>query len=105
MRSPDPLLQELKREFQLLYGPRFRQMILYGSYARGDAQQGSDVDILLVLKDVSDPAAERERLSELLFRLALKYDVVVSVIPADEHALETRRKPLFLNVKREGLII
>lgn len=105
MRSPEPLLQELKREIQIVFGPRFRQMILYGSYARGEAQQGSDVDILLVLKDVSDPLAERERLSELLWRLALKYDVVLSVIPVDEHALETRRKPLFLNVKREGVIV
>jgi hypothetical protein len=61
------------------------------------------VDILLVLKDVSDPLAERERISELVFRLALEHDVVLSVIPVDEYALETRQKPLFLNVKREGV--
>jgi predicted nucleotidyltransferase len=105
MRAPEPILEELKQEIQMEFGPRFRQMILYGSYARGEAQQGSDMDILLVLKDVSDPLVERERLSELLWRLALKYDIVLSVIPVDEHALETRQKPLFINVKREGVII
>jgi predicted nucleotidyltransferase len=105
MKSPEPLLQEFKREVQTVYGPRFRQLILYGSYARGEAQQGSDVDVLLVLEGVSDPLAERERLSELICRLALEYDVVLSVIPVDEHALMTLRKPLFLNAKREGIAV
>lgn len=105
IETAKPILQELKREAQAIYGQRFQQMILYGSFARGEAQKGSDLDILLILKDVSDPLAERERLSELLWRLALEHDVVLSVLPVDAQAFETRQKPLFLNVKREGITI
>lgn len=105
IKTPEPVLQKLKRTAQEMYGQRFRQMILYGSYARGEAQTGSDVDILLVLKDVSDPLAERDRLSEVLWQLALEHGIVLSVLPVDEQAFETRQTPLFLNVKREGVTI
>lgn len=100
-----PVLQELKHELQRIYGPRFRRMILYGSYARDEAHEGSDVDILLILGDAHDPLAERERLSEVLCWLALQHRVVLSVLPVDERVFETRQKPLFLNVKREGIVI
>lgn len=99
------MLQKLKRELVRVYGPRFRQMILHGSYARGDAQDGSDVDILLVLEDADDPLGERERLSEMLWQFALEYDAVLSVLPVDEELFASREKPLFLNVKREGVVV
>lgn len=99
------LLQELKHQLKQIYGQRFKQMILYGSYARNEAHQGSDVDVLVILGNVQDPLAERERLSELISWLALHYGVVLSVLPVDEQAFETRQKPLFLNVKREGIVV
>jgi predicted nucleotidyltransferase len=105
MKTPETSLEQLKDKVQEIYGPRFRRMILYGSYARGEAQEGSDVDILLVLKNVSDPLAERERLSDVLWQLALEHTIVLSVLPVDEHAFETRQTPLFLNVKREGVTL
>jgi len=80
-------------------------MILYGSYARDEAYEGSDVDVLLILSDVRDPLAERERLSEVIWWLALQHGVVLSVLPVDEEAFETRQKPLFLNARREGIVI
>jgi len=62
-----PLLQELKGELRKIYGPRLKQLILYGSYARGEAETGSDLDCMVVLDEVEDPLAEREGLSELIF--------------------------------------
>jgi len=48
---------------------------------------------------------ERERLSEVIWWLALQHGVVLSVLPVDEKVFETRQKPLFLNVRREGIVI
>ena len=103
--SVKPILQELRREVQDIYGRAFRQMILYGSFARDDAEQGSDVDVLLVLSDIPDPLAELERLSEVIWRLALRYGVVLSVVPVDESEFASRETPLFLNVRREGVLV
>ena len=97
-----PMLEEFKHELQRLYGANFRRLILYGSYARRDAREGSDVDLLVVLREVEDPLRERERLSELISRLSLRYNVVLSVLPVAEEDL-ARPKPLFLNVRKEGI--
>ncbi len=43
--------QAVKSELQTLYGKRLAKLILYGSYARGDQHEGSDIDFLVVLKD------------------------------------------------------
>ncbi len=98
-----PILSELKRELSTIYGSRLKYLLIYGSYARGEAEEGSDLDLMVVLDQAADPLAERERLSELLFELSLKHDVVLSVLPVGEYALQQERKPLFINARREGV--
>lgn len=45
------IVSQLKAHWQRLYGDRLVKMILFGSQARrGDAEFGSDIDILVVLK-------------------------------------------------------
>ncbi len=45
------LSQDVKQALTELYGERLDRVILYGSYARGDFHNESDVDFLVVLKD------------------------------------------------------
>ena len=99
-----PLLEEFKRALKEIYGPRFKSLIVYGSYARGEADDGSDLDLLVILDRADDPVAEREKLSDVILELSLKYDLVVSVLIASEGSLE-RPSPLFLNLKREGIAV
>jgi len=100
-----PILSELKRELSTIYGSRLKYLLVYGSYARGEAEEGSDLDIMVVLDQPADPPAERERISELLLELSLKYDIVLSVLPVGKYSLEQERKPLFINARREGVPI
>ena len=61
-----PLLRALRMALQDLYGDRLHSVVLYGSYARGEAAEGadSDVDILVVLKGDVNPWKESERMSK-----------------------------------------
>jgi len=43
-----PILDEAKERLQNIYGGRLKEIILYGSYARGDATEGSDIDLILI---------------------------------------------------------
>ena len=68
MRGPDdslPLVRRLKARLAEAYGPRFAGLVLYGSYARGEAGPDSDVDLLVVLNGPVDRWAEIERLLDV----------------------------------------
>ena len=47
------LIQQYVIEIKKIYGLHLRKVILYGSYARGDFQSDSDVDIIILL-DMTD---------------------------------------------------
>jgi len=53
------------------------RIILFGSYARGDAREDSDVDLLVIEPQVEDRAREMVRLSRLLHPLGLPSEILV----------------------------
>ncbi|WP_298269071.1 nucleotidyltransferase domain-containing protein [Geobacter sp.] len=101
----DQLLAETRSELQRIYGPRLKEIILFGSYARGDFTDDSDVDIIIVLDTLQDIVTERERYLTAISDISLKYDTVVSVIPYEATAFHTRRSPLLLNIRHEGMAL
>ncbi|MFN3967254.1 MAG: nucleotidyltransferase domain-containing protein, partial [Endomicrobiia bacterium] len=52
-------LKEVVDRLRKLYGDNLSKVILYGSKARGDATDDSDIDILVVLKKIDDYSSER----------------------------------------------
>jgi len=60
-----PILDELKVGLKRIYGTRLKQVILFGSFARGEAEPDSDIDVAVVLDDYESPFQETERLGEL----------------------------------------
>jgi predicted nucleotidyltransferase len=97
------IINEARREFSALYRNRMKQMILYGSYARGDYTSGSDVDIALILDRIDDFSRERERYVRVLKKLSLKHDTLVSAVILDQRNIDVESSPLVLNIKREGI--
>jgi predicted nucleotidyltransferase len=71
---------ELEAGLKKFYGARFRDLLLYGSYARGTAWEGSDVDLLLLLEGPVDPVEEILRVQAVKAPLALDADLVISII-------------------------
>jgi uncharacterized protein len=85
------------------YGERLAGVILYGSQARGDAEPGSDVDLLVVLRGDISASAEVSRLSTPLAALSLRHDTVVSCVFVSEARYRSEQSPFLLNVRREGI--
>ncbi len=99
------ILKETRNELQKIYSDRLKEIILFGSYARGDFMDNSDIDIILLLEGVKDISTEREKYLPITGRLSLKYDTVISVIPFDFQVFHQKRTPLILNVNKEGIRI
>lgn len=98
-----PILEELHAEFRRMYQERFKQLILYGSHARGEATADSDIDVVAVIEGIVNPVTELGRLSGMISRISLKYDTLISVYPVSTEDFEHRDSPLLLNVRKEGV--
>lgn len=99
------LLIRVKEYLAERYGNRIKQVILYGSYARGEQHKDSDIDILVVVSNDIDPIEVEESLSDLLFEILLNEKELCSVIAIPEKLFEKYNSPFFLNVKETGVSI
>jgi predicted nucleotidyltransferase len=97
------ILKEFREEIEKLYGKRLKSIILYGSWARGDATEESDIDVLIVLKGKIIPGKEIDRMISIITEINLKYGVLISVYPVSEADFSTINSPLLMNVRREGV--
>lgn len=100
-----PILLEFKEKLRKEYGDRFLQMILYGSYSRGTAKQDSDIDLLIVLSEMSSPFEEIEKLTEIKYGLMLKHDILLSTNPVDKKTISHSLLPIYKNIMKEGIAV
>jgi len=98
-------LKEFKTNLNRIYGEQLKAVYLYGSYARGENVEGSDLDVVVVLKDFQRRAAEIRRTSELVGNLSLDYEITVSPLFLRENEWETNKFALLRNVKAEGVAL
>ena len=86
-----------------IYGPRLKRLVLFGSWARGDAQPKSDVDLLVVLEGPAGAYKEAKRSSRVATRAAAYRDTALSFVHMSEEDFSEDRRPLVQSVKKEGI--
>jgi predicted nucleotidyltransferase len=80
------------------------KVILFGSHARGDADEGSDLDFLVIEREVPDRLAEAVKLRRALRGLGAPIDVIVM----DEALVKRRAKvkgTMVDRALREGRVV
>jgi predicted nucleotidyltransferase len=97
------VLEKLRSRFDSLYGERLVRLVLFGSHARGDAEPGSDIDVLVVLRGPVEPCAEIGRTIDAVAATSLDRDVVVACVFVSEEDFLREQSHLLLNVRREGV--
>ena len=75
MLTDQAIKNAVRRVVEAAHAPL--KVILFGSYARGSATEGSDLDLLVVERDVPDMGAEMIRLGDALIHLDVGIDLLV----------------------------
>ena len=100
------ILREIVKIYRAVYGEQLVKIILYGSYARGDYDSESDVDIVALVH------GEREALQRQLRQvwdvsadLELEFGTILSptVIPYEEYEQYRNDLPYYRNIAQEGV--
>ena len=105
-----PVVEQIAWEYKTmlldLYGDDLVELVLYGSYARGDQHEESDVDFAIVLlrPDVR-PSAEILKTAPLASRLSLKYGLMISSLPVSLQKKQHSVQGLYRDIRKEGITI
>jgi type I restriction enzyme S subunit len=97
------LVREFRRGLDAIYGSRLKGVYLYGSFARAEADEDSDVDVAVVLQGPVNPRLEGKRTIELVSNLSLRENCLL--IPFFLSEEEHRKTPYAVHrsIVREGV--
>ena len=101
----ESVLIRIKEHLTRIYGNRIKRVVVYGSFAKGEADEESDVDIAVVVADKLSPNKVEKNLDELLFQILMEKSELVTVFVIPESKFDTYKSPLILNIKEEGVPI
>lgn len=81
------------------------KVILYGSEARGDTHNSSDIDLLILLNKDKVTLEDEEKITFPLYLLELKSGVLISLLVIPKTKWENRpfKTPFYINIMNEGI--
>jgi predicted nucleotidyltransferase len=98
------ILRDLKDNLLIQYHDSVKNVILFGSQAKGKAHSDSDYDILILLdKDYS--GKDENKILDICYEIDLKYNIII-----DAHLLSLKeltsirgKQPIFVNAINSGI--
>jgi predicted nucleotidyltransferase len=99
-------LEDLKKKLVHLLGPQAFKMVLFGSRARGDYGEESDVDVAILVRGLTREMKRRilDRVAEIELEYLLPMSVLVLSEDEFEH-LKKRERRTALDIEREGIVL
>ena len=103
-------IQEFVNKVNELLGNRAKKIILYGSYARGDFNEGSDIDIM-ILTDLTDDEINqyRDKIVDIAYDIEWEnnFDIYLSPLlkNLDKFNYWLEALPFYMNVQKEGVVL
>ncbi len=104
------IIDEFVKGVNEILGDRVKKIIPYGSYARGDYDKSSDIDIM-ILTDLNDNEIleYREKILDYAYDIEWNnnFDIVVSPLikNIDKYNKRIDVIPFYMNIQKEGVII
>ena len=91
--------------YRVVYGDDIVEIVLFGSYARGNYTEDSDIDIVALVQGSRENLQEKlKKVWDVSAELGLENDIIVSpmVVPYDEFLKYKQILPYYRNIAEEG---
>jgi len=99
----DSLVDAVATDLRALYGDRLVRLLVFGSRGRGDAEEESDLDLLVVLDELESPWVELRRMDEVLWRHTERSGVTVSAWPVSIAEFDHPTTPALIRARSEAV--
>lgn len=102
----EKMKEDLVRGLRLIFGDDIQMIILYGSVARNEGTEESDIDIAIIMrKDMEE--VEKEQFIRWSAEMDIQYNRVFSIVDIREEQLEKWGDilPFYKNVREEGVVL
>ena len=102
------IVSELVKVHQSVYGDQIVKIVLYGSYARGNYDSESDVDMVALVRGDREVLQEQlKQVWDVSSELEIEFGTILSpaVIPYEEYEQFVDILPYYKNIAEEGVVI
>ena len=102
------IIYNFSQEIKSILGDRLSKIIVYGSYARGDYRDNSDVDVMVLVKMSDDEIRSvKNDIYDLAFDIQMDTGIDISLVIKNEDQYEywSDTLPFYRNVKKEGVVV
>ncbi len=99
------LAREFRDRLAEVYGERLKGVYLFGSYARGEGTEDSDIDVAVVLAGPVHRRAEDRLNSHLIGDLSLRENCVLMPVFLSDEEYQAAPEALFRNIVAEGVTV
>ena len=102
----EKMKEDLICGLRLIFGNAIQKIILYGSVARNEATEESDIDIAIIMKKDMEEA-EKEQFLRWSAEMDIQYNKVFSIVDIQEEQLEKWGDilPFYKNIREEGVVL
>lgn len=102
------IMYQFSQQLKRIFGTRLSKVIVYGSYARGDYRENSDVDVMILVKMSDEEIKKMENdVYDLAFDIEMNTGIDISPIIKSvaqyEYWVDTL--PFYRNVREEGVVV
>lgn len=108
--SVNNIINEFIKGVNDILGDRVKKIILYGSYARGDYNENSDIDIMVLTNLTDDEIIKyRDEIWNFAYDIECEYNFTIHLSPIlrniDKYNTRISFMPFYKNVQKDGVVL